>query len=99
MREQVLESDLTWKKITQFVTGIVDKEHEAINEGLKEILQAAKQIGKLLFVKDKFFKFMMCCEFNLVIFHLASLDRGESHLIVLQQVNFNLVIPGSIIQT
>ncbi|KAM3931944.1 activating signal cointegrator 1 complex subunit 3 [Leptodactylus fuscus] len=44
LREQVLESDLTWKKITQFVTGIVDKEHEAINEGLKEILQAAKQI-------------------------------------------------------
>ncbi|XP_069582412.1 activating signal cointegrator 1 complex subunit 3 [Ranitomeya imitator] len=44
LREQVLESDLTWRKITQFVTGIVDKEHEAINEGLKEILQAAKQI-------------------------------------------------------
>nr|DBA26537.1 TPA: hypothetical protein GDO54_010781 [Pyxicephalus adspersus] len=44
LREQVLESDLTWKKITQFVTGILDKEHEAINEGLKEILQAAKQI-------------------------------------------------------
>ncbi|CAH2252491.1 activating signal cointegrator 1 complex subunit 3 isoform X1 [Pelobates cultripes] len=45
LREQVLESDLTWKKITQFVTGIVDqKEHEAINEGLKEILQAAKLI-------------------------------------------------------
>ncbi|XP_066464233.1 activating signal cointegrator 1 complex subunit 3 isoform X2 [Eleutherodactylus coqui] len=44
LREQVLESDLTWKKITQFVTGILDKEHEAINEGLKEILQAAKHI-------------------------------------------------------
>ncbi|XP_073445599.1 activating signal cointegrator 1 complex subunit 3 isoform X3 [Dendrobates tinctorius] len=44
LREQVLESDLTWRKITQFVTGIVDKEHEAINEGLKEILQAAKRI-------------------------------------------------------
>ncbi|KAM8954511.1 activating signal cointegrator 1 complex subunit 3 isoform 1-T1 [Pelodytes ibericus] len=45
LREQVLESDLTWKKITQFVTGTGDKkEHEAINEGLKEILQAAKQI-------------------------------------------------------
>ncbi|XP_075718320.1 activating signal cointegrator 1 complex subunit 3 [Rhinoderma darwinii] len=44
LRDQVLESDLTWKKITQFVNGIVDKEHEAINEGLKEILQAAKQI-------------------------------------------------------
>ncbi|KAM4695371.1 activating signal cointegrator 1 complex subunit 3 [Discoglossus pictus] len=46
LRDQVLKSDLTWKKITQFVTGIVDKkEHEAINEALKEILQAAKQIA------------------------------------------------------
>ncbi|MEE6475929.1 hypothetical protein FKM82_010901 [Ascaphus truei] len=45
LRQQVLESDLTWKKIIQFVTDIVDKkEHEAINEDLKEILQAAKQI-------------------------------------------------------
>ncbi|OCT80431.1 activating signal cointegrator 1 complex subunit 3 [Xenopus laevis] len=45
LREQVLESDLTWKKITQFITGILDKkEHEAIKENLKEILQAAKQI-------------------------------------------------------
>ncbi|XP_063773108.1 activating signal cointegrator 1 complex subunit 3 isoform X1 [Pseudophryne corroboree] len=44
LREQLLESDLTWKKISQSVTDIVDKEYEAINEGLKEILQAAKQI-------------------------------------------------------
>ncbi|XP_053317304.1 activating signal cointegrator 1 complex subunit 3 [Spea bombifrons] len=45
LREQVLEADLTWKKITQFVSGIVDKkERETINVGLKEILQAAKQI-------------------------------------------------------
>eukprot|EP00079_Xenopus_tropicalis_P000114 NP_001004802.1 activating signal cointegrator 1 complex subunit 3 [Xenopus tropicalis] len=45
LREQVLESDLTWKKITQFITGNVDKkEHEEIKENFKEILQAAKQI-------------------------------------------------------
>ncbi|KAM4772205.1 activating signal cointegrator 1 complex subunit 3 [Rhinophrynus dorsalis] len=45
LRQQVFESDLTWKKITQFVTGIVDKkEHEAIKEDLRKILQAAKQI-------------------------------------------------------
>ncbi|XP_053566552.1 activating signal cointegrator 1 complex subunit 3 [Bombina bombina] len=45
VHEQSLESDLTWNKITRYVTSTVDKNDlQAINKDLKEILQAAKLI-------------------------------------------------------
>ncbi|XP_029451214.1 activating signal cointegrator 1 complex subunit 3 isoform X1 [Rhinatrema bivittatum] len=45
LREYALHSDLTWKKITEFVKdNIENKEETAINGDLKEILQSAKQI-------------------------------------------------------
>ncbi|XP_049674277.1 activating signal cointegrator 1 complex subunit 3 isoform X2 [Accipiter gentilis] len=45
LHEQLLKSDLTWKKIIKFVDDNLDKkEHQTVNGDLKTILQAAKQI-------------------------------------------------------
>ncbi|XP_078504501.1 activating signal cointegrator 1 complex subunit 3 [Lissotriton helveticus] len=45
LREHVLQSDLTWKKMVRFVTDSLDKkEQQALNETFKELLHAAKQI-------------------------------------------------------
>ncbi|XP_075603901.1 activating signal cointegrator 1 complex subunit 3 [Balearica regulorum gibbericeps] len=45
LHEQLLQSDLTWKKIIKFVDDNLDKkEHQIVNGDLKTILQAAKQI-------------------------------------------------------
>uniref|UniRef100_A0A8B9QJU4 Activating signal cointegrator 1 complex subunit 3 n=1 Tax=Apteryx owenii TaxID=8824 RepID=A0A8B9QJU4_APTOW len=45
LQEQLLTSDLTWKKIIKFVDDNLDKkEHQTVNGDLKTILQAAKQI-------------------------------------------------------
>ncbi|XP_048791723.1 activating signal cointegrator 1 complex subunit 3 [Lagopus muta] len=44
-QEQLLKSDLTWKKIIKFVDDNLDKkEYQTVNGDLKTILQAAKQI-------------------------------------------------------
>ncbi|NXC38612.1 ASCC3 protein, partial [Penelope pileata] len=44
-QEQLLKSDLTWKKIIKFVDDNLDKkEYQTVNGDLKNILQAAKQI-------------------------------------------------------
>ncbi|NWH78990.1 ASCC3 protein, partial [Piaya cayana] len=45
LHEQLLKSDLTWKKIIKFVDDNLDKkEYQTVNSDLKTILQAAKQI-------------------------------------------------------
>ncbi|NWX11126.1 ASCC3 protein, partial [Caloenas nicobarica] len=45
LHEQLLNSDLTWKKIIKFVDDNLDKkEHQTVNGDLKTLLQAAKQI-------------------------------------------------------
>ncbi|KAM9636550.1 activating signal cointegrator 1 complex subunit 3 isoform 2-T3 [Morphnus guianensis] len=45
LHEQLLKSDLTWKKIIKFVDDNLDKkERQTVNGDLKTILQAAKQI-------------------------------------------------------
>lgn len=50
LHEQLLKSDLTWKKIIKFVDDNLDKkEHQTVNSDLKTILQAAKQIGMFSF--------------------------------------------------
>lgn len=50
LHEQLLKSDLTWKKIIKFVDDNLDKkEHQTVNGDLKTILQAAKQIGTFSF--------------------------------------------------
>uniref|UniRef100_H3AWC7 Helicase ATP-binding domain-containing protein n=1 Tax=Latimeria chalumnae TaxID=7897 RepID=H3AWC7_LATCH len=44
-QEQVLRTGLTWKKMVQFVMDTLDKkQQEAVDEELKAVLQAAKQI-------------------------------------------------------
>lgn len=50
LHEQLLKSELTWKKIIKFVDDNLDKkEHQTVNGDLKTILQAAKQIGMFSF--------------------------------------------------
>lgn len=50
LHEQLLKSDLTWKKIIKFVDDNLDKkEYQTVNGDLKTILQAAKQIGRFCF--------------------------------------------------
>uniref|UniRef100_A0A8C5VNE2 Activating signal cointegrator 1 complex subunit 3 n=1 Tax=Microcebus murinus TaxID=30608 RepID=A0A8C5VNE2_MICMU len=45
LHEQVLDLGLTWKKIIQFLNEKLEKSKmQSINEDLKEILHAAKQI-------------------------------------------------------
>lgn len=42
--------DLTWKKLVTFLNEKLEKsEVQSVNEDLKDILQAAKQIGIVLF--------------------------------------------------
>lgn len=50
LHEQIVGLDLTWKKIVKFLNEKLEKsEMQSINEDLKDILQAAKQIGIVLF--------------------------------------------------
>ncbi|XP_025055847.1 activating signal cointegrator 1 complex subunit 3 isoform X4 [Alligator sinensis] len=45
LHEQLLKSDLTWKKIVKFVNDNLEKkDHQSVNGDLKTILQSAKQI-------------------------------------------------------
>ncbi|XP_006926332.1 activating signal cointegrator 1 complex subunit 3 isoform X2 [Pteropus alecto] len=45
LHEQIVGLDLTWKKIVKFLNEKLEKsEMQSINEDLKDILQAAKQI-------------------------------------------------------
>lgn len=49
LHEQIVGLDLTWKKIVNFLNEKLEKsEMQSINEDLKDILQAAKQIGIVL---------------------------------------------------
>ncbi|XP_020946025.1 activating signal cointegrator 1 complex subunit 3 isoform X3 [Sus scrofa] len=46
LHEQIVGLDLTWKKIVKFLNEKLEKsEMQSVNEDLKDILQAAKQIG------------------------------------------------------
>lgn len=46
LHEQVLDCGLTWKKIIEFLNERLEKSKmRSINEDLKDILHAAKQIG------------------------------------------------------
>lgn len=48
LHEQVLDLGLTWKKIVKFLNEKLEKNKmQSINEDLKDILQAAKQIGMI----------------------------------------------------
>lgn len=51
LHEQIVGSDLTWMKIVKFLNEKLEKgsEMQRVNEDLKAILQAAKQIGIVLF--------------------------------------------------
>lgn len=50
LHEQIIDLDVTWKKIVKFLNEKLEKsEMESVNEDLKDILQAAKQIGIVLF--------------------------------------------------
>lgn len=67
LHEQLLKSDLTWKKIIKFVDDNLDKkEYQTVNGDLKTILQAAKQIGRFCFsncltIVCFFFKLLSAC--------------------------------------
>ena len=46
LHEQILDLDVTWKKIVTFLNEKLEKsEIQSVNEDLNDILQAAKQIG------------------------------------------------------
>uniref|UniRef100_A0A9L0J2U8 Activating signal cointegrator 1 complex subunit 3 n=1 Tax=Equus asinus TaxID=9793 RepID=A0A9L0J2U8_EQUAS len=46
LHEQIVGLDLTWKKIVKFLNEKLEtSEMQSVNEDLKDILQAAKQIG------------------------------------------------------
>lgn len=46
LHEQIIDLDVTWKKIVKFLNEKLEKsEMQSVNEDLKDILQAAKQIG------------------------------------------------------
>lgn len=50
LHAQIVGSDLTWMKIVKFLNEKLEKsEMQRVNEDLKAILQAAKQIGIVLF--------------------------------------------------
>lgn len=50
LHEQMVDLDLTWKKIVTFLNEKLEKsEMQSVNEDLKDILQSAKQIGIVLF--------------------------------------------------
>lgn len=50
LHEQIVGLDLTWKKIVKFLNEKLEKsEMQSVNEDLKDILQAAKQIGIVMF--------------------------------------------------
>lgn len=50
LHEQIVDLDVTWKKIVKFLNEKLEKsEMQSVNEDLKDILQAAKQIGIVLF--------------------------------------------------
>ena len=54
LHEQVLDFGLTWKKIVKFLNEKLEKNKmQNINEDLKDILQAAKQIGIVFKRKNK----------------------------------------------
>nr|KAF6503935.1 activating signal cointegrator 1 complex subunit 3 [Rousettus aegyptiacus] len=54
LHEQIVGLDLTWKKIVKFLNEKLEKsEMQSINEDLKDILQAAKQIGDSPFQKQR----------------------------------------------
>lgn len=56
LHEQTVGLDLTWKKIVNFLNENLEKsEMQSISEDLKDILQAAKQIGIVLFYFYLFF--------------------------------------------
>ena len=51
LHEQIIGLDLTWMKIVKFLNEKLEKsEMQRVNEDLKDILQAAKQIGIVLFL-------------------------------------------------
>lgn len=51
LHEQMVDLDLTWKKIVTFLNEKLEKsEMQSVNEDLKDILQSAKQIGIVLFI-------------------------------------------------
>lgn len=51
LHEQIVGLDLTWIKIVKFLNEKLEKsEMQRVNEDLKAILQAAKQIGIVLFL-------------------------------------------------
>jgi hypothetical protein len=57
LQEQVLDLGLTWKKIVKFLNEKLEKSKmQNINEDLKDILQAAKQIGIFFFKITSRFK-------------------------------------------
>nr|XP_030738821.1 activating signal cointegrator 1 complex subunit 3 isoform X5 [Globicephala melas] len=52
LHEQTVGLDLTWMKIVKFLNEKLEKsEMQSVNEDLKDILQAAKQIGDCPFWK------------------------------------------------
>lgn len=54
LHEQILDLDVTWKKIVTFLNEKLEKsEIQSVNEDLNDILQAAKQIGDCPFQKRK----------------------------------------------
>lgn len=55
LQEQISDSGLTWKKIVTFLSENVEKSKmPSIDEDLKDILRAAKQIG--IFFKKRIYK-------------------------------------------
>ncbi|XP_019785053.1 activating signal cointegrator 1 complex subunit 3 isoform X2 [Lagenorhynchus albirostris] len=54
LHEQTVGLDLTWMKIVKFLNEKLEKsEMQSVNEDLKDILQAAKQIGDCPFWKRR----------------------------------------------
>uniref|UniRef100_A0A8C9M2K0 Activating signal cointegrator 1 complex subunit 3 n=1 Tax=Panthera tigris altaica TaxID=74533 RepID=A0A8C9M2K0_PANTA len=54
LHEQIVDLDVTWKKIVKFLNEKLEKsEMQSVNEDLKDILQAAKQIEVCPFQKRK----------------------------------------------
>lgn len=50
LHEQIVDLDVMWKKIVKFLNENLDKsEMQSVYEDLNDILQAAKQIGIVLF--------------------------------------------------
>ena len=53
LHEQILDLDVTWKKIVTFLNEKLEKsEIQSVNEDLNDILQAAKQIESTKAMKN-----------------------------------------------